>query len=331
MRKNLLPNNGVPMFADPVVDLPGKGSIMMDSFYFNSAFELDGQILGVQWHQQTMKTPLGAFVMAEFAVSDGTAHDYSPHATVVRYGKKAGADRDKLRVFSPLGIVEGNEKAFTAKLSDGDCSVDLTFEIQPQVLYNGTMGMIRFLGTDSYEFAYPNMNMSGTIRFRGKEYIVRDQKAWFDRQWSFEPKGDESVVPMGGKKLLSWLWIGMNLTDDGTESVSLWDAYGARGKNSFATIVTADGINTNYLMDITYEDLWTSQKTGNTYPRAVKVAIPEADLFFVCKSLIDNPESVSKMVSGCQDIVSVTGTYRGKELHRVVGMEIVSDLCGEDK
>lgn len=329
MKKNLLPNNGVPMFAFPAQDLPGKGVIMMDSFYFNATFKAAGKQMGVQWHQQTNVTPMGPCVMAEFAISDATEHTYSPHAVVVPYGEAAGAAEDKFYVFSPLGVVEGDETQMTAKLSEGDCAMDLTFKINPQVIYNGSMGMIRFLGTDSYEFGYPNMDINGVVTYKGKEYKIENEKAWFDRQWSFEPNGIESIVPMPGMALLSWMWIGMNLTEDGSESVSLWDAYGAKGKNCFATIVTADGTNRNYLMDVEYDNLWVSEKTGNTYPKTTKISIPDADLFFTCTSLIDDPESASDFVSGCQDVVKVIGTYKGQPIERIVGQEIVSNLCGE--
>lgn len=328
MSRNSMKNNGLPMFADPVKDLNGKGAIMMDSYYFNAAFEAEGKILGIQWHQQTNDTPAGKNVSVEFDIMDGSEHSYSPHATLLPLGKDAGADEKSLRVFSPLGVVQGDSHRMSAKLRDGDDGMDLVFDIQPQILYNGAMGMIRFLGTDSYEFAYPNMVMNGTVTYKGKVYTVKDQKAWFDRQWSFKPNGIESIVAAPGVTQLSWLWTGMNLSDDGTESISLWDAYGAKGKNSFATIVYPDGTNINYLMDIDYGDLWVSEKSGNTYPRTVRISVPKAGLTMTCRAMIDDPEAVSPLVSGCQGLVEVTGTYKGKEFRRYTIQEIVGNLCG---
>ena len=331
MRKDLMPNNGVPMFVDPAVDLYGKGAIMMDSFYFNAGFVIDGKPMGLQWHHQTNATPMGPVIMSEFAISDGEERAYSAHGDVVPMGPEAGAAEDRFYVYSKFGVVEGDSKQFTAKLQDGDCGMNLTFTVGPQTLYNGTMGMIRFIGTDSYEFGYPNMDMNGTLTFKGKEYKIENQKAWFDRQWSFEPNGIEAVIPIPGQTLLSWMWMGMILSDDGSESISLWDANGAKGKNRFATIVYPDGTNRNYLMDIEYSDLWVSEKTGNTYPRTTKISVPDADLSFTCTSLIDDPESASAMVSGCQDLVKAVGTYKGQAFERIVGMEIVSDICGDSE
>lgn len=329
MGKISLKNNGLPMFAYPESDLNGKGAIMMDSFYFNSAFEVDGKILGIQWHQQTNVLPNGKSVSVEFDVMDGNERTYSPHAGVYPFGNEAGADKDKFRVFSPLGTVEGDSKRMTAELKDGNTSMSLVFENESQVLYNGTMGMIRFLGTDSYEFAYPNMNVSGKVVYNGKKYIIKNKKAWFDRQWSFEPNGIESVVAVPGMAKLSWLWMGVNLCDDGSESISLWDAYGAKGRNCFATIAYKNGTNINYLMDVEYSGLWTSEKTGNTYPAAVKISVPEADLFMTCTKMIDDPEAASDFVSGCQGLVKVEGKYKGRDFTRYAVQEIVGNLCGE--
>lgn len=329
MRKDLLANNGIPMFAYPQEDLFGKGAIMMDSYYFNAGFTIEGKPMGIQWHYQTNITPMGPVVTSEFAISDGEAHEYSAHADMTPLGEAAFAAEDRFYVKSKLGVVEGDARKFTANLSDGDCGMNLTFEVGPQTLYNGTMGMIRFLGTDSYEFGYPNMDMNGIVIFKGKEYKIKNKKAWFDRQWSFQPNGKESIVPIPGQTLLSWMWMGMILKDDGSESISLWDANGARGKNRFATIVYADGTNRNYLMDVTYDNLWVSEKTGNTYPKVAKISVPDADLEFTTTSLIDDPESASDMVSGCQDLVKAEGTYKGEAFERIVGMEIVSDICGD--
>lgn len=331
MRKNLLPNNGLPMFAHPETDLFAHENPMMDSWYVNAGLEIDGEILGIQWHQQSQQTPMGEFCMAEFAISNGKTHEYFPYGSMVPVSEVAGADKDKLNVFSPLGVLSGDSNEMELHIASEDVKLDITLKNNGQILYNGTMGMIMFLGTDSYQFSYPNLDMNGTLVIGDKEYKIENQKAWFDRQWSFTPIPGESVIPIPGNKVLSWMWIGMNLTEDGTESVSLWDAYGKNGKNAFATICYEDGKNVNYLMDVEYDDIWKSEKSGKYYPRTLRVNIPEAELSFTTESLIEDPESVHEMISGCQDLVRIRGTYRRKQIERVIGLEIVGDLCGEDE
>lgn len=331
MRKNFLPNNGLPLFVDIENDLTAKEETLFDSWYVNSAIQCDGECFGIQWHHQSQQCgPAGTMVMAEFAIMNGTTHEYIPNAVTLPISENNGADRDKLNVYSPLGTLTGDRNKMYLKLNADNCALDVELVVNPEILINGTTGLLHFIGSDSYEFSYPNMDMNGTLTINGKTYEIKNQKAWFDRQWAFNSIDTESVLPIPGRKQLSWFWLGLNLNSEGTESISLWDAYGAKGRNAFATISTKDGRQKNVLADITYDDIWQSKTSGRHYPKKIFISIPEEDIKLELQSIIDNPESASDEISGCQDLCEVSGSYKGKDIKKLTVLEIVGDLCGED-
>lgn len=329
MRKNLLPNNGVPLFIDPEKDLIAKTVTtggLFDSWYMNACVVLDGKPIGLQWHHQVQEAPQGIVTLSEFAVSDGELHKYFPHGLAAPFSETCGAAGDRMAVYSPLCSLSGDRNKMHLTITAEDCSMDVTLE-GGDLLCNGTMGLVRFIGADSYQYSFPNMKMNGTLTLNGKEYQLTDQTAWFDRQWSIVSLPGEHIMDIPGCVRLSWLWFGLGLPTG--EYISLWDAYGCKGKNAFATILRKDGTNENVLVDVIYENIWTSKHTGCHYPREVIVKVPTEDLELKLVSLIDNPEADTVVVNSCQDLCKVTGTCKGQPINDLVVLEIVGDICGE--
>ena len=328
MRKNLLPNNGVPLFVDCEKDLPPHvlDGGLFDSWYICATLDQDGKKLGIQWHHQIQETPQGIVTLSEFAISDGTTHKYFPHGLCLPLSPENGADRDKLNVYSNICSLTGDRNKMQFKVMADDCSMDVTLE-GGDVLYNGTMGMVRFLSADSYQYSFPNMKMNGVLKIGDTEYRIVDQTAWFDRQWSIVSHPGEHIMEVPGCVRLAWLWFGLNMPNG--EHFSLWDAYGCRGKEAFATIASPDGSQRNVLIDVTYSDIWTSERTGCHYPRTVEVEVPSEDIHLKLTSMIDNPEADTVVVNSCQDLCTITGTCKGLPVDDLVVLEIVGDICGE--
>lgn len=332
MRKNLLPNNGVPLFIDDAEDLTAKKDVLFDSWYVKAEVETDGGHIGIQWHHQTQNVAPGQdIVVAEFAIMNGTTHEYLPFGAGGPVSEENGASAEELKVVSSLGIFTGNKNKMELHLASDTASLDVEMVSCGELLTNGTTGLLHFIGSDSYEYSYPNMDMNGTLKIREKTYEIKNAKAWFDRQWATMRIDTESILEIPGKKHLSWLWLGMPLTEDGSENISLWDAYGAKGRNAFATIQWKDGTQDNVLCDIAYDGIWKSEKSGSHYPKTVSISIPKAKINLKLESVIDNPESASDLTSGCQDLCHVTGNYGSQKIDRYNVLEIVGDLCGEDR
>lgn len=266
-------------------------------------------------------------VTAEFLITDGT-HDICKHnAITVPESPKAGASRDKLHVWTEWGGMDGDEERMTLKLKSGDEGVDVILIPTGQTLYNGTTGLLHFGSNDSYQFSFPNMAIDGTFTFEGKEYPISNATAWFDRQWGYELSKAESVSRQNGMFQQSWLWLGMTLNAENTEAISLWDAYLKDGRHSFATFIHADGSQNNAVAEVTYESIYASKASGNSYPRIVNVKVPQEDLDIRLESMITDPEFYREKMglSGCQALCH----YKGAKIEKDNVLEMINDVCGE--
>ena len=332
MNRNQMINKGIPLSVNVKRDMPAVKNGSFDSWYVICNFESNGQKFAFEWHQQALKIgPLGRMVTAEFLITDGT-HDICKHNAITeREGAKAGASADRLHVWTKWGGMDGNEKRMTLKLSAGTEGVDVVLIPTEQVLYNGTTGLLHFGSNDSYEFAFPNMTIEGTLTFEGKEYPITNTTAWFDRQWGYELSKTESVAKSKDMFQQSWLWLGMVLNDEKTESISLWDAYLKDGRFNFATFIHADGTQNNVVANVTYEEIYTSERSGNSYPRIIHVRVPQEELDICLESMITDPEFYREKMglSGCQVLCKVTGTYKGQTIEKDNVLELINNVCGE--
>lgn len=331
MTRNQMTNKGVPLSVQPISDLTAKKDSSFDSWYVICNFEADGQKLAFEWHQQSLKLmPLIKNITAEFLISHANENLCLHHDLTERDGKRAGASEDKLHVFSPWGSLDGDEKEMTLKLQTEEAALDVVMKPQAEVLYNGTTGLLHFGSNDSYQFSFPNMTIEGTLTLRGKTYPIENATAWFDRQWGMELSKTESVAKLPKMFQQSWLWLGMTLGDENKEAISLWDAYLKDGRHAFATFRLADGTQVNHEIDIRYDDIWQSQKSGNAYPRKMTIQVPEEDFAISIEALIDDPEFYRpKMgLSGCQVLSKVTGHYKHHTIDRDLVVELINDVCG---
>lgn len=332
MNRNQMKNHGIPLSVNVKENMPAVKNGTFDSWYVISNFEADGKKFAFEWHQQALKIgPLGRIVTAEFLITNGSEDICKHNAITEREGSKAGASADKLHVWTAWGGMDGDETRMTLKLNAGTEGVDVVLTPTGQTLYNGTTGLLHFGSNDSYEFAFPNMKIEGTLTFEGKQYPITNTTAWFDRQWGYEMSKIESVGKQPGMFQQSWLWLGMVLSEDKKESISLWDAYLKNGRYNFATFIHADGSQNNAVAEVRYEDLYTSAASGNTYPRTVYVDVPQEDLHLKLESLITDPEFYREKLglSGCQCLCHVTGSYKGQNIEKDNVLELINNVCGE--
>lgn len=331
MRKNLVPNQGVPLYVNSEKDLPAQKGAGIDSWYVISNFECDGEQLGFMWHQQMIDAgPAGQFLTAEFLLMDGNQNIWSNNSIAVPVSAQAGADQDKLNVYSPLGTLTGNRERMELKLHVDEGSLDAVLLPRKATLYNGTTGLLKFMGgINSYQFSFPNMDITGTFTLRGKTYSIEKTTAWFDRQWGFN--GNPNTVGGTGMNKPAWLWLGMSLNEDDSGAISLWDCYGKDGRFAFATILNPNGTQVNAPAEVSYDRIWVSDKSGNSYPYVTHISIPTQDLDMTLTAVIEKPEfsREGNDIAGCQSFCKVTGTYQGRPMDRYAILEMVGDLCGE--
>lgn len=333
MRKNLKLNKGIPLSVNYITDLPAIKNTFFDSWYVICNFECEGEKLGFEWHHQTQNLgEIGQIVTAEFLLLNADKNICIHNTLTEPVSENNGSDTGNLNVFSNWGKLEGNHNEMRLTLDVDDSKLNVILKPQKEVLYNGTTGLLHFIASDSHQFSFPNMQINGSLVIKGKEYKITNTTAWFDRQWGFQQSNKEGVIKYKPDMYqLSWLWLGMTLNDE-TEAISLWDAYQADGRHAFATFLKKDGTQINTLVDITYDGIWISKKTENSYPKIINISIPSEEFEIKIISLIEDPEFVRENVNifGCQTLCSVTGTYQGKSINRNVIVEMLGDICGDE-
>ena len=328
MKKFELKSNGIPLFCDEVKDLPAKKGTGFDSWYVICNFEADGKQYGFEWHQQSM---FDKFITVETLLMDADRKLWLNHAATEPITDTSGASYTDLNVYSSFGRLDGTRDEMHLRLDVGDGQVDVVVRPTSDVLYNGTTGLLKFLGGgDSYEYAYFNMAIEGTVTIQAKTIEITNATAWFDRQWGFTQEANE-VYEGSGMNKLSWLWLGLPLGSDRKEALSLWDAYGKDGRFNFATVYHRDGTQINLPASVEYIDIWKSQQSGNEYPRKVAVHVPLDQIDLMLEFVSDNPEFYREdgSINGCQSLCHVTGTCHGQHVDTYNILEIIGDLCGD--
>jgi AcrR family transcriptional regulator/predicted secreted hydrolase len=323
------PNLGIPMFVEPRRDLLAKPQSPVDSWYVNCNFRVGERELGFEWHQ--MVTALGPgkqITRTEFLLMDASRRIWLDHASEETVAGDIGAATDRCRVTSSFGSLAGDRDRLTLNLHAPDGAVDMVLKPKEQVLYNGTVGMIPLLGS-CFQYAFPNMSVEGTIRLNDETLDVGRATAWLDRQWAPPALPAEfNFEAFGG----SWVWLGMTLNPEGTAAISLWDLVEDNGRrHAFATILDANGVQSNHSAAVTYGGVWQSERTGNSYPSTVSITIPSADLALSLNALLERPEFSHgrdrRSFGGCQSPCAVRGHYGSIPIDRVVILEMIGDVC----
>ncbi len=331
MRKNLMPNYGFPMSVNAVENLKAVPDALIDSWYIKTEFEVDGKQLGFTWHHMVQAYGNEVKVSAESLLMNETEDIWLDHKMLSSVDRENGVSAETMHCFSTWGDFKGDMNHMTLDLKIGENEIHMNFLPNGEILYNGGTGLIHLGNTGSYQYSFPNMRMEGTYTLQGHTYEVKNACAWFDRQYGFVSTRTEGFTFAPGKS--SWLWIGLSALQDGRGAVSLWDVYGPAERYAFGTFLHQDGKMTNASAEITYENIWKSEKSGHTYPSTIHIRIPAENF----EAMLTSPSSVKdaefvheiKLLSGCQCLYHITGTYRGEKIDRLVDVEMIGDLCGE--
>jgi predicted secreted hydrolase len=332
--KTDLPNLGVPLLVDAGRDLPAKAGNPGDSWYVICNFRAGGREIGFEWHQMVLTLPGGQRLSTtEFLLMDATQGIWLPYTVDEPVTDEIGAATEHCRVISSFGGLEGDAGRLTLRLEAAEGAVDLVLCPRGQTLYNGTIGVLPILDT-TFQYAWPNMDVSGKIRLKGEELEVSGTTAWFDRQWSASASAEKKHAAAGQVSSFAWLWLGMTLDPEEKSAISLWDITSRDGKrHAFATILDEQGVQANHAAEVSYDRIWKSDRTGNSYPRQLSVVIPTAHLDLSFEALLDQPEfdrgGKEDSPTGCQSPCSVRGRYRTHDISGTVIVEMIGDVCGE--
>ena len=203
-----------------------------------------------------------------------------------------------------------NAADYSAKIEADDFTFDLRLSETQAVLLNGDAGVSRkgpAAEAASYYYSLPHMRVAGAITRQGSRDVVTGE-AWFDHEWSSEYLDAEAV---------GWDWIGLNL-DDGAALMAFrirsaqggprWAGGTLRGSDGHTQILQPGDI------EFTAGRLWTSPRTGITYP--VEWRVRAGSRQFDLQPLIDDQENDTRLSTGA---IYWEGAVRAHEQQRAVG------------
>lgn len=318
---------GTPLFVDTAKDLAAHVGSVLESWYFNAAFVSRGKTVGFEWHQGV--SPQGS--MTEFLLMNGTDGIWRPQVASEPTSATVGTSTSELHVYSSLGVLTGDHTQMQLKLGGGDNAVDVLLTPQGQELYNGTTGLLRFLGSDSYEYAFPNMLANGTMTIDGEVYPVEAASVWFDRQWGRGEATDPAEL-MRQAQLINdshWTWMGLTFGAAETAAISFWDVMDPDSRWTFLTYLREDGVQMNVDARVEYDGVWTSTETGQHYPSYARITAPAIDLDIELTALLDKPEFVyqpGQGHSGSQLLCRVVGKAGSVRIDKPAILELIGGI-----
>ncbi|BCH64700.1 hypothetical protein RvVAT039_19160 [Agrobacterium vitis] len=319
--------SGTPLFVDTVKDLASHPLTVLESWYVNAAFESRGKIVGFEWHQSV--TPQGS--MTEFLLMNGSDGIWRPQVASEPASDKVGAATTECHVYSSLGTLKGDRSQFQLKLGSGQNSVDVVLTPQREELYNGTTGLLRFLGSDSYEFAFPNMRAKGSMTIDGDVFPVDAKSVWFDRQWAKSEAADPQEQAKKAEQINQshWTWLGLTFGASDKCAISFWDVMEPNQRSTFLTYLREDGVQMNVDAQVEYDRIWTSSDTGQRYPAVAHITAPAINLDIVLTAMLERPEFVyqpGQGHSGCQSLCLVKGKIGANIVSKPAILELIGGI-----
>ncbi|BCH57478.1 hypothetical protein RvVAR0630_01020 [Agrobacterium vitis] len=319
--------SGTPLFVDTVKDLASHPLTVLESWYVNAAFESRGKSVGFEWHQSV--TPQGS--MTEFLLMNGSDGIWRPQVASEPASDKVGASTTECHVYSSLGTLKGDRSQFQLKLGSGQNSVEVVLTPQREELYNGTTGLLRFLGSDSYEFAFPNMQAKGSMTIDGDVFPVDAKSVWFDRQWAKSEAADPQEQAKKAKQINQshWTWLGLTFGASDKCAISFWDVMEPNQRSTFLTYLREDGVQMNVDAQVEYDRIWTSSDTGQRYPAVAHVTAPAINLDIVLTAMLERPEFVyqpGQGHSGCQSLCLVKGKIGANIVSKPAILELIGGI-----
>jgi predicted secreted hydrolase len=179
-----------------------------------------------------------------------------------------------------------DEAKYVANISAKEFALQLAMHPEQAPMLQGHNGFSR-KGPDaasaSHYYSVPGLNVSGTLKIRGRAQSVRGT-AWFDHEWS-------STYKEEGAR--GWDWTGLNFADGSAlmafrmrdaNGNSVWSSASFRAAGSHE-------VQTSDPQSVHWRALrrWRSPRTGIEYPVEWEVSVGERR--FVLRPLMDDQEN----------------------------------------
>ncbi len=163
-------------------------------------------------------------------------------------------------------------------------------------------------GHASYYYSITRLRTSGELRL-GDEQLAVTGESWFDHEWAT----NQLAAGQAG-----WNWVSAQF-DDGSELMlyQMRLTNGTIDPVSSGTFIRADGSSrslTSADFHLTPVRFWKSPKTKATYPIGWKIAVPDEQLQFELKPVLENQELVFTPLVYWEGAFDIIGSRTGKPL-----------------
>jgi len=237
------------------------------------------------------------------AVSDPAAQEYVYKETLTKppvAGISEGIPRISVTDFSY--DFSGNRTISISAVSD-NASLNLTLTPREDVLLHGRNGaIIMGDGLRSYYYSFTNLETSGAISFKGRDYVITSGRTWMDHQW-----GDFTAF---GEL---WDWFSLRLDDGGALMLFHFrDIFGRTVRTNWTYRSAAGDVTYGNLCGVQSHRTYRDPTGACTLPLDWSISIPGLNAEFTVRPLFDSQIFFSAMTPDYwEGLSSVMGSING--------------------
>ena len=315
-------------------DLCYQKNYQVNSWFYVARGNCEENEIVFLYHASTYKFPGQAGILISNLTFNNQTTGERHVESVVYPLEQVEFGEDRLYIKCPNAEVSGDINAMYVKADTSIGSIDVKIVPVEYPLYNSRTGRYIMLDLDIHQYAFPNMETTGKINIKGKDYDFNGN-SWLDRQWQIDlsmidpenpPEMDLTIFP-------TWGWFAMTLETG--ENLSIWFPKDKGKWHAWATVLYPDGMHTLVHVDNVFEtaDNWFHHEDSPyTYATKYTVRIPEYDAELVVTSGPIDQEirnDVAAAFNIYEGTCSVTGTWKGKPIKGVAFLEMIGTWIKE--
>ena len=250
---------------------------------------------------------------AHFALTDVSKQRFRFEQKTSRgaFGEAGFDDGKRLAWIDNWTLASNGDDAFDLMATNQEGAIHLHLRAAKGPVVHGENGIsvkASASGHASHYYSIPRLQTTGEFFVDGKSHPFRGE-SWFDHEWATSQLAPDQI---------GWNWLCVQF-DDGTELM----LYQMRLRNggidpvSNGTLVAANGATTflpSRAFAMTPVRRWKSKATGGDYPIEWRVEIPEQELSFTVKPVLDDQELALNQLTYWEGAIDISGKRAGRPI-----------------